>query len=113
MTTVHQSCLPVEVLTAVYRRAVAQAYLDACANSGVSVGYTLDELQMTIAREVEAYYVTRHGVEEGMGMACTMLGDMVLPDILVAKPRLTRLGETLMDELCRDKMSAPHHATLH
>jgi len=113
MNNAHQSCLPVEVLTAVYRRAVAQAYLDTCAIYGVNVGYTLDELQMTLALELESYYVKRHGVEEGMDMACTMLGDMVSPDILVAKPRLTRLGETMMDELCRDRLSAPLTATLH
>ncbi|QII36611.1 DUF5375 domain-containing protein [Rouxiella badensis] len=113
MNSAHQSCLPIEVLTAVYRRAVAQAYLDTCATYGVSVGYTLDELQMTIAMNLEGYYVTRHGAEEGMGMACTMLGDMVSPDILVAKPRLTQLGETMMDELCRDRLSAPLTATLH
>ncbi|XQN46154.1 hypothetical protein ACOKXP_02885, partial [Serratia fonticola] len=31
MNTLNQSCLPIEVRTAVYRRAVAQAYLDTCA----------------------------------------------------------------------------------
>ncbi|MGU9889643.1 MULTISPECIES: hypothetical protein [Serratia] len=38
------SCLPIEVRTAVFRRAVAQAYLDTCAFYRVSLGYTLDEL---------------------------------------------------------------------
>jgi hypothetical protein len=113
MNTVHQSCLPVDVLTAVYRRAVAQAYLDICASLGVTVGYSLDELQMTIAMTLEGYYVQRHGPENGMEMACTMLSDMVSPDILVAKPRLTLLGQTMMDELCCNKMAATHHTTLH
>ena len=49
MNTTQQSCLPVEVLTALYRRTLAQAYLDACTAYGVETGYSLDELQMTIA----------------------------------------------------------------
>jgi len=40
-----QSCLPVEVRTAVYRRALAHAYLETCAFYRVNPGYTLDELQ--------------------------------------------------------------------
>ena len=42
------SCLPIEVRTAVFRRAVAQAYLDTCAFYRVSLGYTLDELKNEI-----------------------------------------------------------------
>ena len=72
MNTTQQSCLPVEVLTALYRRALAQAYLDACTAYGVETGYTLDELQMTIAKEVESYYVRQHGAKLGMDIACAM-----------------------------------------
>jgi len=86
MNTTQQSCLPVEVLTALYRRALAQAYLDACTAYGVETGYSLDELQMTIAKEVESYYVRQHGAKLGMDIACAMLRDMVQPDILVANP---------------------------
>lgn len=112
MNTTQQSCLPVEVLTALYRRALAQAYLDACATYGVETGYTLDELQMTIAA-VESYYVRQHGTKLGMDIACAMLRDMVQPDILVAKPRLTPLGESMMDELFRPCLHTTPHTTLH
>ncbi|CVH26830.1 Uncharacterised protein [Serratia marcescens] len=93
------SCLPIEVRTAVFRRAVAQAYLDTCAFYRVSLGYTLDELQMTIALRLEGHFVRQYGAEDGMDMACTMLSDMVQPDVLVAAPRLTALGQKMMDEL--------------
>ncbi|WP_145484209.1 DUF5375 family protein, partial [Yersinia aldovae] len=101
MNTLNQSCLPVEVRTAVYRRALAHAYLDTCVSHGVSLGYSLDELQMTIAMDIEGYFVRQHGPEAGMDMACTMLSDMVQPDILLAPPRLTVLGQKTMDELCQ------------
>lgn len=41
MTTNH-SCLPVEVRTAVYRRAVAQGYLSACEHYGLNISASLD-----------------------------------------------------------------------
>ncbi|CQH63922.1 DUF5375 family protein [Yersinia enterocolitica] len=95
------SCIPLEVRTALYRRAVAQAYLDTCVSYGVALTMNIDELQMVIAENVEVYFMTRHGPESGMEAACCMLEDMVLPDILSVAPRLTLLGETMMDELCR------------
>ena len=113
MMTVNHSCLPVEVRTAVYRRALAQGYLNACKNLGITVSATLDELQMTIALELESFYVRRHGPDAGMEMACTMLGDMVEPDLLTAPPRLTRLGATMMDELFCSQLAATRRATLH
>lgn len=113
MNSTQQSCLPVEVLTALYRRAMAQAYVDACASHGLEIGYTLDELQMAIAAEVENYYVGQHGPRVGMDMACAMLRDMVQPDILVAKPRLTMLGESMMDELCHQHIASTPNTTLH
>ncbi|WP_273855221.1 DUF5375 family protein [Serratia liquefaciens] len=108
-----QSCLPIEVRTAVFRRAVAQAYSDTCAFYRVSIGYTLDELQMLIAMRLEGFFVQQHGAEAGMDMACTMLSDMVQPDVLVAPPRLTTLGQKLMDELCCDHLATASHATVH
>lgn len=107
-----QSCLPVEVRTAVYRRALAHAYLDTCAFYRVNPGYTLDELQMAIAMDIEGYFVRQHGAEVGMDMACTMLSDMVQPDILVAPPRLTTLGQKMMDELWPDGRHLQHHRAL-
>ena len=67
---------------------------------------------MAIAMDIESYFVRQHGAKVGMDIACTMLSDMVQPDILVAKPRLTTLGETMMDELCCGR---GHHSetTLH
>ncbi|HGM4680827.1 DUF5375 domain-containing protein [Serratia marcescens] len=102
------SCLPIEVRTAVFRRAVAQAYLDTCAFYRVSLGYTLDELQMTIALRLEGHFVRQYGAEDGMDMACTMLSDMVQPDVLVAA-----LGQKMMDELCCERLSAAQNATVH
>lgn len=107
------SCLPIEVRTAVFRRAVAQAYLDTCAFYRVSLGYTLDELQMAIAMNLEGHFVRQYGVDDGMDMACAMLSDMVQPDVLVSAPRLTALGQKLMDELCSDHLSAAPNATVH
>lgn len=111
--TVNHSCLPVEVRTAVYRRALAQGYLNACGTQGIRVSATLDELQMTIALELEGFYVRRHGADAGMEMACTMLGDMVEPDLLTAPPRLTSLGVTMMDELFCGRLSAERRSALH
>ncbi|MBN5299007.1 DUF5375 family protein, partial [Serratia marcescens] len=51
--------------------------------------------------------------EDGMDMACTMLSDMVQPDVLVAAPRLTALGQKMMDELCCERLSAAQNATVH
>ncbi|NNS09004.1 DUF5375 family protein [Erwinia sp. JH02] len=111
--TANHSCLPVEVRTAVYRRALAQGYLNACGQQGIRVAATLDELQMTIALELEGFYVRRHGPEAGMEMACTMLADMVGSDLLTAPPRLTPLGVTMMDELFCGQLCAASRATLH
>jgi len=107
------SCLPIEVRTAVFRRAVAHAYRDTCAFYRVSLDYTLDELQMLIALRLEGYFVQQHGAAVGMDMACTMLSDMVLPDVLVAAPRLTTLGQKMMDELCCDQLATACHTTVH
>nr|WP_315290312.1 DUF5375 family protein [Serratia proteamaculans] len=108
-----QSCLPIEVRTAVYRRAVAQAYSDTCVFYQVNLNYTLDELQILIAMRLEGYFVQQHGAEAGMDMACTMLSDMVQPDVLVAPPRLTVLGQKLMDELCCDHLATACHTTVY
>ncbi|MCX2201712.1 DUF5375 family protein [Pantoea agglomerans] len=113
MMAVNHSCLPVEVRTAVYRRALAQGYLNTCKNLGITVSATLDELQMTIALELEGFYVRRHGPDAGMEMACTMLGDMVEPDLLTAPPRLTQFGVTMMDELFCSQLAAASRITLH
>lgn len=111
--TTNQSCLPIEVRTAVYRRAVAQGYISACEQYGLSVSASLDEVQMTIALELEGYYVRKYGPETGMDMACTMLSKMVKPDVLVAAPKLTRMGESMMDELLCGHLATASQTTLH
>nr|WP_222939052.1 DUF5375 family protein [Duffyella gerundensis] len=105
--------MPVEVRTAVYRRAVAQGYISACEHYGLSVSASLDEVQMTIAFELEGYYVRKYGPETGMDMACTMLSEMVKPDVLVAAPKLTRMGESMMDELLCGHLVTASQTTLH
>lgn len=113
MTTPDSSCLPVEVRAAVYRRAIAQGYLRACQHYGLSVAASLDELQMRIALVLESYYVSRYGLPAGLDMACTMLSEMVELDVLTAPPRLTRLGEKMMDELFCSRLAAARTTPLH
>ncbi|MGQ5800182.1 DUF5375 family protein [Serratia sp. IR-2025] len=108
------SCIPLEVRTALFRRAVAEAYLAACAAQGMTLPHTLDSLQMLIASDIEALFVKLHGVDEGMAIACSLLGDMVAPDILLAAPQLTAQGCNIMAELCGVAITSGHPApTLH
>lgn len=108
------SCIPLEVRTALFRRAVAEAYLAACAAQGMALPHTLDSLQMLIASDIEALFVKLHGVDEGMAIACSLLGDMVAPDILLAAPQLTSQGCNIMAELCGVAVTSGHPApTLH
>ncbi|MCU7062661.1 DUF5375 domain-containing protein [Serratia ureilytica] len=108
------SCIPLEVRTALFRRAVAEAYLAACAAQGMTLPHTLDSLQMLIASDIEALFVKLHGVDEGMAIACSLLGDMVAPDILLAAPQLTSQGCNIMAELCGVAVTSSHPApTLH
>lgn len=113
MATSNSVYLPIEVRTAVYRHAIAQGYLNACTHYGLCVAASLDELQMRIALELESYYVTKYGLQTGMEMACTMLSEMVQPDVLTAPPRLTHLGEKMMDELFCSRLAAARTAPLH
>lgn len=91
MTHNNPSCIPLEVRAAVYRRAVAQAYLDNCRETGVALTCNLTELEI----------------------ACSMLGDMVQPTLLSDKPRLTVLGHIIMGELCQHVTAATLNTTLH
>ncbi|VXD08833.1 conserved hypothetical protein [Enterobacterales bacterium 8AC] len=93
------SCIPLEVRTALFRRAVAEAYIAACSAQGKTLDCTLDGVQMQIAKEMEAVFVKLHGIDEGMEIACSLLGDMVAPDILLAAPRLTIQGCNIMGEM--------------
>lgn len=94
------SCIPVEVRTALFRRAASEAFIAGCQAAGYTLHYSLDGLQMMIASEVESLYVKNNGPELGMEIACCLLSDMVESDLLEAAPRLTPLGYKLMSELC-------------
>lgn len=113
MTHNNPSCIPLEVRTAVYRRAVAQAYLDNCRETGVALTCNLTELEIAIALELEGAHVREHGTDTGMEIACSMLGDMVQPTLLTDKPRLTVLGHIIMGELCQHVTAATPNTTLH
>ncbi|HFI5326074.1 TPA: DUF5375 family protein [Serratia liquefaciens] len=108
------SCIPLEVRTALFRRAVAEAYLAACAAQGMTLPHSLDDLQRLIASDIEALFVKLHGIDEGMEIACSLLGEMVAPNILLAAPQLTVQGCNIMAELCGVAVTSSHPApTLH
>ncbi|MEA9393401.1 DUF5375 family protein [Acerihabitans sp. TG2] len=114
MNTHNQSCIPVELRIALYRRAVACAYQTTCEQYGIQLALSLDALEAKIANEVEAFHVEEYGLEMGVEVACAMLGDMVTPDILDTPPRLTTFGEWVMDDVCRHHLKpAGIKATVH
>jgi len=114
MNSPNQSCLPVEVRVALYRRVLACAYIEACEHYGIQLTLTLEGVESAIANEIEKQYVVAHGFDQGVEMACDMLGDMVYPDFLDMPPCLTPLGEQVMDEVCRGHIDTGKlNATLH
>ena len=96
MNVNNTSCIPVEVRTALYRRVAAQAFINRCAVEDAPLPCSLDDLQLSMANELEAFHVREHGVENGIEIACAMLSDMVQPDFLAYAPRLTPFGEMVM-----------------
>lgn len=106
MNMPNQSASPVDVRIAVYRRAVAQAYLAACTADGMENLYTLDSLQHEITQQIETFFVHEFGPEVGMEIACSALRDMVSSDVLTHIPRLTLLGEVIMDSICGAQKTA-------
>ena len=114
MNNHNQSCIPIEIRIALYRRAVACAYQATCEQYGIQLALPLDALEAKIATEVEAFHVAEHGLELGVEAACAMLGDMVTSDFLDMSPRLTTLGERVMDDVCQDYLKPVGiKATLH
>ncbi len=114
MNTPNQSCLPVELRVALYRRVLACAYIEACEHYGFKLALTLEGVESAIANEIEKQYVIAHGFDHGVEMACDMLGDMVYPDFLDMPPCLTPLGEQVMDAACQDHIDINKlDATLH
>jgi len=114
MNSPNQSCLPVEVRVALYRRVLACAYIEACEHYGLQLTLTLEGVESAIANEIEKQYVVTHGFDQGVEMACDMMGDMVYPDFLDCPPCLTPLGEQIMDTVCQDHIAiAKLNSTLH
>ncbi|WP_227731423.1 DUF5375 family protein [Yersinia proxima] len=111
MNTPNQSSYPVDVRIAVYCRAVAQTYLAACAADGMENLCTLDSLQHEITQQIETFFVHEFGPEVGTEIACSALRDMVSSDVLTHIPRLTLLGEVIMDSICCTQNTATQSLT--
>jgi len=92
---------------ALYRRAVACAWLTLCSQQERYPRLTLDELEDAIARELEGFYLRQHGQQRGMEIACALLSDLMLSGPLKACPALSLLGMTVMDELCSRHLNKP------
>lgn len=98
---------PLALRTALYRRAVACAWLTLCERQHRYPSLTLDALENTIAAELEGFYLRQHGEEKGRQIACALLEDLMEAGPLMAAPSLSLLGLAVMDELCPRHVSAP------
>ncbi len=92
---------------AMYRRAVACAWLNLCARQHRYPQLTLDTLEGAIAAELEGFYLRQHGEEKGRQIACALLEDLMEAGPLKAAPSLSFLGMAVMDELCARHITAP------
>ena len=92
---------------ALYRRAVACAWLTLRSQHESYSGLTLAELEDAIARELEGFYLRHHGQERGLEIACALLSDLMESGPLKACPVLSLLGMTVMDELCSRHLNKP------
>ena len=91
---------------ALYRRAVACAWLTLSSQRERYSGLTLAELEDAIARELEGFYLRQHG-QRGLEIACALLSDLMESGPLKACPVLSLLGVTVMDELCSHHLNKP------
>ena len=98
---------PLSLRAALYRRAVACAWLTLCERQHRYLALTLDALESTIAAELEGFYLRQHGEEKGRQIACALLEDLMESGPLKAAPSLSLLGLAVMDELCARHVSAP------
>lgn len=101
----HESHLVLRV--ALYRRAVACAWLTLSSQQECYSGLMLAELEDAIARELEGFYLRQHGQQRGMEIACALLSDLMESGPLKACPVLSLLGMTVMDELCSRHLNKP------
>ncbi|WP_082319131.1 DUF5375 family protein, partial [Salmonella enterica] len=62
---------------ALYRRAVACAWLTLCTHQHRYPHLTLDALENAIADELEGFYLRQHGEEKGRQIACALLEDLM------------------------------------
>ena len=85
---------------ALYRRAVACAWLTLSSQQECYSGLMLAELEDAIARELEGFYLRQHGQQRGLEIACALLSDLMESGPLKACPVLSLLGMTVMNELC-------------
>lgn len=99
--------LPPVLHAALYRRAVACAWLTLCERQHRYPHLTLDALESTIAAELEGFYLRQHGEEKGRQIACALLEDLMEAGPLKAAPSLSFLGLAVMDELCARHITAP------
>ena len=69
--------LPPVLRAALYRRAVACAWLTLCERQHRYPHLTLDALESAIAAELEGFYLRQHGEEKGRQIACALLEDLM------------------------------------
>ncbi|CAH4004857.1 DUF5375 domain-containing protein [Enterobacter hormaechei] len=99
--------LPPVLRAALYRRAVACAWLTVCERQRRYPHLTLDTLESAIAAELEGFYLRQHGEEKGRQIACALLEDLMEDGPFRAAPSLSFLGLAVMDELCARHMQSP------
>ena len=99
--------LPPVLRAALYRRAVACAWLTLCERQHRYPHLTLDALESAIAAELEGFYLRQHGEEKGRLIACALLEDLMQAGPLKAAPSLSFLGLAVMDELCARHLTSP------
>ncbi|WP_431224314.1 DUF5375 family protein [Serratia sp. L9] len=96
----YETAVPPVLHAALYRRAVACAWLALCEHQHSYTPLTLEALESAIAGEVEGFYLRQHGEEKGRQIACALLEDLIETSPLNAVPSLSLLGLVVMDELC-------------
>lgn len=90
--------LPPVLRAALYRRAVACAWLTVCERQHRYPHLTLESLEAAIAAELEGFYLRQHGEEKGRQIACALLEDLMESGPLKAAPSLSFLGLVVMDD---------------
>ena len=100
------SIFPVEMTTALYRRAIASAWRQKMLNETGSDQYgphslTVERIEMAMALHSECGLMTEYGEVQGAAAALALLTDMLEPSLLTAPPVLTARGCEVMAEMYR------------